>query len=250
MPSAADIFDVDGRTTVRSGDGVFFRVPLEAAAATAGTADTAQLTTKVRNELGERRLSGLQPLAGREHVTICAPDQLAGTLKQVLGAAGVAVDRAGEAAAGHPRGLLLHVPNAAAERRRFEHLPAAGTAVLRCYQEGELVLVDPLATGPQDPSASQVLRRRLAASPASAELTAWLDTPAATGFEVQGVAWTLVEARLLTMIRAWQSGSPALAALRRTLWRLDTRTLVATCHPVLPFPEPAPLASSSLVPRA
>lgn len=49
-------------------------------------------------------------------------------------------------------GLVLHVAGSPHERGALDHLPAAGTAVLRCYREGELFFVDPLAVEPQDPA--------------------------------------------------------------------------------------------------
>ncbi|MFJ4029035.1 hypothetical protein ACIPWF_16800 [Paenarthrobacter sp. NPDC089989] len=237
MSSATDIFDVDGRATVRSDDGVFFRVPGEPSSTLA-----AGMMDRVLAELAERRNAGLTPLRGREHVSIAADGPVAGELLDTLTSAGVQAQRVDPASSADCGGLLLHVPTSPAERSRFDNLPTVGTAVLRCYQEGEVVFVDPLAAGPLDPSGAQVLRRRLAASPAATELRTWLDTPAAHGFELSGASRDLLTARLLVMVKAWQTGAATLPPLSRTLWRLDTRTLTVTEHPVLPFPEPALLA--------
>lgn len=236
MENAVDTFDVDGRTTVRSGDGIFFRVPREC---TPGVADGS--TDQVRAELQERRLAGHRPAVGRERVSVAGAG--AGELVDALKAAGVLATPLYDSREPAVPGLLIHLPSSPPERTRFDHFPAAGTAVLRCYQEGELVFVDPLSLSPGDPSSTQVLRRRLAASAAAAELKAWLETPAAaTGLSVPDTAWGMVTGRVLGTIKAWQSEAAALPSLRRTLWRLDTQTLVASEHPVLPFPEPALLA--------
>uniref|UniRef100_UPI003F497519 hypothetical protein n=1 Tax=Paenarthrobacter nicotinovorans TaxID=29320 RepID=UPI003F497519 len=146
--------------------------------------------------------------------------------------------------------MLVHVAGSPSERTYYDELPGEGTAVLRCYREGEIVFVDPLSMSAGDPTGFQVLRRRLAASPAATELNAWLDTPAASrNLDLQHAALGLATARLLIIIAAWQQDSPALPVFRRTLWRLDSATRVATEHPVLPFPEPAMLAGGWQAPR-
>ncbi|TVU66230.1 hypothetical protein FQP90_02300 [Paenarthrobacter nitroguajacolicus] len=243
MEHAVDTFDVDGRITVRSGDGIFFRVPGGSTPGTNGGA-----ADRIRAELLERRLAGQRPAAGRERVSVAGPG--AGRVVGALEAAGVLATPWDDAQDPAVPGLLIHLPSSPAERTRFDHLPAAGTAVLRCYAEGELVFLDPLALSPRDPSSTQILRRRLAASAAAAELKAWLQTPAAaTELSLPDTAWSMVIARVLGTVKAWQSESAALQPLRRTLWRLDTRTLAASEHPVLPFPEPALLAGGLPLPR-
>ena len=233
--AAVDTFDVAGKTTIRSADGAFFHL---AAPAEAG----APLAARLSQELLQRRQSAVRPRAGRERIDIKASAAEAAGLLCFLADSGVAATMVKDDAGHAPGGLLLHVAGSPAGRSVYDELPGKGTAVLRCYREGELVFIDPLAVSAEDPTGSQVLRRRLAASPAAAELKAWLDTPAAsTDLDLQDTALGLVKARLLMSIAAWQQDSPALLGLRRTLWRLDTATMVATEHPVLPFPEPATL---------
>ena len=239
-----DAFEVNGRTTVRSGDGVFLRVPLSVTGPTAVTDTTGDLAGRVRAELDLRRKSRISPRSGRKGIGILAPESWRHVLGPALsGLAPALFENAGEVPAS--AGLVLHVAASRHERTALDQLPAAaGAAVLRCYREGDLIFVDPLAVDTSDPSGSQVIRRRLAASPAAAELSAWLDASAAPGAdpaEIPAAATAILVARIRTTIAAWQQDSPALAVLRRTLWRLDTATLTATEHPVLPFPEPAPL---------
>ncbi|MET3904006.1 hypothetical protein [Paenarthrobacter sp. 4246] len=234
MGTAIDSFDVAGRSIIRSGDGAFFHLP-----PSAGSGQN--LATGISDELLQRRQAGARPLAGRERIGLVAPEPVAAALLPLFQEAGVDVAVSDDREPGSV-GLVLHLAATPAERNRFEALPGCRAAVLRFYGEGDLVFVDPLSLEPADPTGWQVLRRRLAASPAAAELRAWLDTPAAAAdFAPHGVAMDLLTARLLTIITAWQRNSPSLAAHRRTLWRLDTLTLAASEHPVLPFPEPASL---------
>lgn len=206
------------------------------------------MATDISDELLQRRQAAARPLPGREHIGLVAPEHVAAALLPVFQQAGVHM------AVSHHRepgsvGLILHLAATPADRNRFDALPGSRSAVLRFYGEGDLVFVDPLSLEPADPTAWQVLRRRLAASPAAAELRAWLETPAAAAdVAPQGVAWDLLTARLLTVITSWQRNSPSLAAHRRTLWRLDTLTLAASEHPVLPFPEPASLGEGLRTP--
>lgn len=240
-----DAFEVNGRTTVRSGNGVFLRVPLSTTGATADADLTGGLAGRVRAELAERREARIRPCLGREGIGILAPESWRQDLAEGLGGhPSTVVESAGDIP--ELAGLVLYVAGSPHERGMLDHLPAAGTAVLRCYREGELFFVDPLAVEPQDPTGAQVLRRRLAASPAASELRAWLDSSPAADAGPAGIpaaAMTILTARLLTTIAAWQQDAPAMSALRRTLWRLDTATLAASEHPVLAFPEPAPLTA-------
>ncbi|NWL12319.1 hypothetical protein DM793_13655 [Paenarthrobacter nitroguajacolicus] len=243
MGTAVDTFDVAGRATIRSADGAFFHLaaPIDSGA---------PLATQVSHELLQRRLAYVRPFPGRERIEIAAAGDVATGLLRSLEDSGVAATVINADTKHAHGGLLLHVAGSPAERTQFDDLPGEGTAVLRCYREGELAFIDPLSLSAQDPTASQVLRRRLAASPAATELKTWLDTPAATAeIGLRSPALSLVTARLLMIIAAWQQDSPALPALRRTLWRLDSATLVATEHPVLPFPEPAKLVDSWPAPR-
>ncbi len=238
-----DVFEVHGRITVRSGDGVFLRVPVSTPGAAADVDLAGELDVRVHAELAERRQARIRPCLGRESIGILAPEPWRRELAEAFRGHGAAVlDSAGDIP--FPGGLVLHVAGSPHDRGALDHLPAAGTAVLRCYREGELLFVDPLACGPRDATGAQVLRRRLAASPAAAEFRTWLDaSPAAVAGPagIPAAAMTILTARLLTTIAAWQQDAPALPTLRRTLWRLDTATLSASEHPMLAFPEPAPL---------
>jgi len=236
-----DAFEVNGRTTVRSGDGAFLRVQRTSTSPTAESDLPCGVAGRVRAELAERRESRIRPSPGREGVGILAPQSWRQELEAAFGGrAPVWLDSAGDVPA--TVGLVLQMAGAAHERTALDHLPGAGTAVLRCYREGELIFVDPLAIEAQDPTGAQVLRRRLAASPAASELRAWLDASVAadTGpADIPAAAKIILSARLLTTIAAWQQDTPAVTTLRHTLWRLDTATLAASDHPLLPFPEPA-----------
>lgn len=239
-----DAFDVNGRTTVRSGDGVFLRVPPSTAGPTADADLLGTLAGRVNIELAVRREARIRPCTGRESAGILAPGSWRQDLAAALGGHALTVFHSADDIP-ESAGLVLYIAAAPHERDALDHLPAAGTAVLRCYREGELIFVDPLAVEPQDPTGAQVRRRRLAASPAASELRAWLESAAAAAGPagIPAAAMTILAARLLTTIAAWQRDAPALLTLRRTLWRLDTATLLASEHPVLAFPEPAPLAA-------
>lgn len=237
-----DAFTVNGRTTVRSDDGGFLRLGPDTAI---GEGLDPALTERVRTELAARRRARRIPPAGRQDIGTLLPAGLPESLQALLPAATLRQVTRGDA---EHCGLVLQFARTAAERSALDHLPASGTAVLRCYREGGILYIDPLAAKAEDPGGSQVLRRRLAASPASAELEQWLHTGAADADSLQGLPGGAVQvflARLATTIAAWQHDSPACNLLRRTLWRLDTATLLASEHPVLAYPEPAPLPETA-----
>ncbi|MFJ3957078.1 hypothetical protein [Arthrobacter sp. NPDC090010] len=245
MPTSQtiDAFEVLGRTTVRAGDGSFLRL--------AGQGDDTpepdpMLNARILAELETRRLSRTTPLDGRADLGIVASETLLRGVQSLTRDITLRLHHLGLGSLDDERALpklIVHLSADVGDRSRLDHLPRAGTAVLRCYREGEILYIDPLRLDATDPPAHQVLRRRLAASPAATELEAWLsrqdieDDPLG---DLPPAAVALFLARLLTTITAWQHGTAVLETLRRTLWRLDTATLLASEHPVLAYPEPAP----------
>lgn len=244
MPTihTVDAFEVQGRTTVRTEDGTFLRLSGQQDGA---PALDSRLEARILGELEDRRRARTAPVAGRADLGILAPEAFTRALEAGFTGSTLRlrpVTPEAVSTTGHLPGLLLHVPATPGERGLSDRLPAAGTAVVRCYREGGLLFIDPLRLHDGDPDSRHVLRRRLAASSAPAELEAWLDRQR-PGDLLDGLptaAVTLFFARLLTVLTDWQHHTAALDEHRRTLWRLDTTTLLATGHPVLAYPEPAP----------
>jgi hypothetical protein len=233
-----DVFELNGRATVRSSDGTFLRVQMPTGEP-APMLDT--LHGQIKQQLETRAAQRTQPTPGRERLALLAPETgwepvatvLTGLDVQCIANTGVPEQ---------PHGLVVQVAATRAERAALDALPTAGAAVLRCYREGEILFVDPLALSPADPTGSQVVRRRLAASVASAELDRWLNTSRPGDATLEGLpplATQFLGARIRAMVAAWQHDTRELPKLRRTLWRLDTRTLCSSEHPVLGFAEPA-----------
>lgn len=235
---AIDVFELNGRLTVRSSDGTFLRVqtPTGAPAPLLGV-----YHSQIKQQLEARSVQKMHPHPGRERLALLGPD--AGWEPVISALTGLdvhPVDTPGGSV--EPYGLILQMAHTRRDRVALDALPAAGTAVLRCYREGEILFVDPLALNSCDPTGSQVLRRRLAASAAANELDGWLNTDRPGDATLAGLpplATEFLGARIRSMISAWQHDTPELPALRRTLWRLDARTLCSSEHPVLGFAEPA-----------
>ncbi|WP_017594219.1 hypothetical protein [Nocardiopsis potens] len=144
-----------------------------------------------------------------------------------------------------PWDLVIGYADSPGERAHWDlldALPGRGTAWLRGYREGEVCYVDPIAVSPGDPTAEQVRRRRLAASPAPRGLDAWQRASAAPARELPRAARTLLEARILTVALAWARRAGALDRYRGTLWRLAAATGEIGEHPVLAYDPPPPLA--------
>ncbi len=112
-----------------------------------------------------------------------------------------------------------------------------GTARIRAYREGETVFVDPIAVEAGDPTAEQVIGRRVAASSAPDELEAWIATAAEPPYPLDAAARTLLVARVLELAIAWARAEATLDALRRTLWKLVVPTGSIGLHPLLAYPE-------------
>lgn len=235
---AIDDFELRGHTTVRSSDGTFLRVQTP-------TGAPARMLDPIRGQIGQqleaRAVQRMRPHPGRERLAVlCPPIGWESVHTALTGLDIQDIDDGGTPVAAH--GLVVQVATTPAERSLLDALPDSGTAVLRCYREGEILFVDPLALAPGDPSGSQVLRRRLAASVAAEELDVWLGTARPADGTLEGLpalATQFLGARIRSMVAAWQYDTDELAALRRNLWRLDTRTLCSSQHPVLGFAEPA-----------
>jgi hypothetical protein len=125
-----------------------------------------------------------------------------------------------------------------------DRLPEHGVAWLRCHREGWQAYVEPLAAAPGDVTAAHVRARRLAATPAHRELTAYWDGPRTSGAPVPLTvpAAALLASLLADDLARWANGTRDTAGLpaRRRLRHVDLRTLIVTEHPVLPVPAVAP----------
>ncbi|MGW0615611.1 hypothetical protein [Streptomyces sp. NPDC002788] len=126
-----------------------------------------------------------------------------------------------------------------------DRLPGRGIAWLRCHREGWQVCVEPLAAAPGDVTAAHVRARRLAATPAHRELSAYWSGPRTSGAPVRltAPAAGLLAALLADDLTRWATDAPHPGGLpaRRRLRRVDLRTLTVTEHPVLPVPDVAPM---------
>ncbi|MER6912804.1 hypothetical protein ABT354_14140 [Streptomyces sp. NPDC000594] len=121
-----------------------------------------------------------------------------------------------------------------------------GPGWLRCHREGAHAWLEPLARGPHGVTAADIRLRRLAATPAHRELTAYWagsgtpdDTPAHTPLTAAYTA-----ALLLGELIAHPGRTPDRPLLRR----LDLRDLRLTEHPVLPVPGCLPLPTARETP--
>lgn len=179
----------------------------------------------------------------RRRIGLVGTGVLADEIARVLGEWGARVGRDVSAAESrNPLALVISVSDGASERRdhaALDDLLAAGTARLRVYREGECVLIDPLAVDVTDVTATQVSRRRIAASNAPAALEAWHGHGPASDQPIDSATVTLVTSRVLTMILAW-AHDHELAGLRTTLWKLVPALGRVTEHPVLAYPVPYP----------
>ncbi|OEJ57365.1 hypothetical protein BGM19_04635 [Streptomyces agglomeratus] len=126
-----------------------------------------------------------------------------------------------------------------------DRLPERGIGWLRCHREGFQAWIEPLAAAPGDVTSRDVRLRRLAATAAHRELTAyWAGNRTAETGAAGGEASAALLAELLTAdLVAWAGGRHRAGRLpvRRRLRRVDLRDLTVTEHPVLPVPPVAPL---------
>ncbi len=148
--------------------------------------------------------------------------------------------------AGNPRAVVWCLDGPVPDGRwdAADRLPEHGVAWLRCHREGWQAYVEPLAVAPGDVTSAHVRSRRLAATPAHRELSAYWSGPRTSGAPaaLSGPAATLLAALLADDLSRWATDTPAPAGLpaRRRLRRVDLRTLTVTEHPVLPVPRVAP----------
>lgn len=131
---------------------------------------------------------------------------------------------------------MPRTPPAAAAGQSSIGFPERGTAWLHVHREGEVVLIDPLAVDPGDPTSVQVAARRVAASSAPASTEAWQRARPLTPGALDDATRALVLARLLHTVLAWAQEDAELDRLRTTLWKVVPATGSVSAHTVLPFP--------------
>ncbi|MDJ0350248.1 hypothetical protein [Cryobacterium sp. PH29-G1] len=268
-----DVFDSPRGRTVRTSGGTFLRVsgcplPLAMLQSLAAGADDAALTpaeraawTTLNVELAARHRSDTAPAwpANRRRILVLCTepglDHVAADLVE-LGADVHTLETSLEPSAVN-RDTLLDAIHALAPAlviflagdRAPEHLwsgldtlPSRHIAWLRMHREGTRVWIDPIAVDTTDPHSSHVQHRRLAASPTAVELQAWLTAPAATPLPPLGaLAGRTVGLQLIAIARSWAFETTDLEQHRGTAWQYNERTFAASRHPVLSYPQPAPL---------
>ncbi|GAB3755960.1 hypothetical protein GCM10027591_05080 [Zhihengliuella somnathii] len=174
-------------------------------------------------------------------------DSLITQVRRVLGARGISCTITADPADAAPlnTGVALLLQDDPATRSQWCRSLRPNVPVTSLYREGDLWFIDPLCTSPGDPDASQVTRRRHAASPAARELELWWDSaaPGHATHDPDPAAQAAILTRLLGILHGhWSVGATA-DADRRTLWIHDSVRGTATTHTVLGFPEPAPRPS-------
>ncbi|MFD7324890.1 hypothetical protein ACFV9D_28025 [Streptomyces sp. NPDC059875] len=249
---------------VRTPDGEFLRVDTGAAAPedvvarlTDGGRGPAALDTlaaafEEAGYAGKPTAPPEPPLAGRT-VLLLGDPLLTGPLARWVADAGADV-RTGTPqdlgdVAGDPRAAVvwcLDGPVPEGLWDEADRLPSQGTAWLRCHREGAQVWLEPPACGLGDVTSHDIRLRRLAATPAHRELTAyWQGQYAAASDPGHQAASAALTAALVTAdLLAWATDpdGPRFRAVRRTLRRIDLRTLTVTDHRVLPVPPVARIA--------
>ncbi|MDA2806058.1 hypothetical protein [Nocardiopsis suaedae] len=190
----------------------------------------------------ERRWPG-----GRRDVALVgqgAPvDALAGALAE-WGLSAARFPAAADLPADRAWDLVIAYADAPRERAGWDALdglPERGAAWLRAYREGGVCFVDPIAVSAEDPTAEQVRRRRLAASPVPGDLDAWQRGAAASSDApepLSSAASTLLAGRMLTVALAWAQRTDALEGYRGTLFKFVSANGALTEHPVLAYDAP------------
>mgnify|MGYP001198471805 CR=1 FL=1 len=133
----------------------------------------------------------------------------------------------------------------------LDRLPERGTAWLRAYREGGVCFVDPIAVSTDDPTAEQVRRRRLAASPVPGELDAWQRGAAASSRAPEPLspaASVLLTSRMLTVALAWAQQTDTLEGFRGTLFKFVAATGALSEHPVLAYDAPPAIVGAAAHP--
>ncbi|WP_340556766.1 hypothetical protein [Streptomyces sp. GSL17-111] len=185
----------------------------------------------------------------RRDVRLLGAPALTGPLAASLAAAGAAPRTVSpaELGTGRPAAVVwcLDGPVPPGLWDDADHLPARGTAWLRCHREGHQLWIEPLACGPGDVSSAHVRSRRLAATPAHRELAAYWAGHRTAGAPVTltPAAAAFVAALLAADLTHWATGAaprPGALPVTRRLRRVDLRDLTVTQHAVLPVPPVAP----------
>ncbi|WP_059008181.1 hypothetical protein [Streptomyces specialis] len=187
--------------------------------------------------------------AGRRDIRLVGDPALTRPLAAYLRVEGAEPRHAepGAAAEGQPAAVVWCLDGPVPEGLwdTADRLPERGIAWLRCHREGWQAYVEPLAATRGDVTSSHVRARRLAATPAHRELSAYWNGPRAAGAPVRltAPAAGLLAALLCDDLTRWATGVPDTGPIpaRRRLRRIDLRTLTVTEHPVLPVPDVAPM---------
>lgn len=239
-----DVLESSTRRVVRTGDGRFFAAADDVAEPAADPRIQAQASA-----LHQRRAQWTSHPATL-HVVGAAElwqDSLITQVRHALEVRGISCVITAEPADAAPltTDVALLLQNDPATRSQWCRGLRQNVPVTSLYREGDLWFIDPLCASPDDPDASQVTRRRHAASPAARELELWWDSaaPGHTTQEPDSATQAAILTRLLGMLHAHWSTGAASDADRRTLWIHDSVRGTATTHTVLGFPEPAPRPS-------
>lgn len=257
--TGAVVFDdtVRGDTVLRTATGRFHHLvgpPDGLVAYLAGTTEAApsqsgsdvdDYIARLRAEIIDREQHDAQSRwpDDRRDVAVIGSARVASDVADALEQIDVRVRRHDGAGTLDPASVALAVAVAddPTEWDALDDLPRCGVAWLRAYREGSVWFVDPIAISVDDPSARQVARRRLAASPVPRHVQAWRRGTRPAAPEPSLVERVRVVDRLLTVALAWAQDDSRLASHRRTLWTYVAATGRSGEHPVLPYPEPARL---------
>ncbi|MBB4932795.1 hypothetical protein F4561_003615 [Lipingzhangella halophila] len=266
------LIDGDGTGSVRTLAGRFLRLRspppglLDALAGTAGGEEASSAyADRLTEAMAARELDDAERRwpARRRDVVLVGDGPVLDALAEALGELGADITRqrgGTEDAADGPAPSAVApdseaAPEAGPERRRlvvafaetpadraewaaFDSLPEHGTAWLGGYREGDNCFVDPIRLSADDPTARQVQKRRLAASPVPRELAAWQRSATHAPPELTAAARTLLIGRMLTVALAWAQESDDLTRFRSSLWKYVSASATATEHTVLGYPEP------------
>ncbi|MGO3326469.1 hypothetical protein [Gordonia sp. (in: high G+C Gram-positive bacteria)] len=177
----------------------------------------------------------------RRDVGVIGSGAVASDIAEALTQIGVRIQRHDRADALDPAAvaLVVAVADGPTEWGALDELPRRGVAWLRAYREGSVWFVDPIATSSDDPSARQVARRRLAASPVPRHVRAWRQRTRPDPPDLTVVERIRVADRILGVALAWAQDDPLLDVHRRTLWTYVSATGRTREHPVLSYPAPA-----------
>ncbi|GAA4912692.1 hypothetical protein [Streptomonospora salina] len=267
------LIDGDGTGSVRTPAGRFLRLQSPPSGlidtltgATGGEEASSAYADRLTEVMAARERGDAERRwpAGRRDVVLLGGGPVLDVLAEVLGelGAGITRNRGGtaDAAADGPapsaaapgseaaieagpgrRRLVVAFAETPAERAdwaAFGSLPEHGTAWLGGYREGDNCFVDPIRLSADDPTADQVQKRRLAASPVPRELAAWQRSATRAPPALPAAARTLLIGRMLTVALAWAQETDELTRFRTSLWKYVSASATATEHTVLGYPEP------------